>query len=202
MPSVVCRTVDLCRRRSIVRSALPEFLLARLCRTPEQSRAQKSHSAALLPGHIGLDGDCTCRHWRRAVCSEPCSLHRSASSLTSTLLIVEAPAPISFKAGLRKEASEQRAGLSRTTSSASGGTHRQRPESCQQLDISARQEARPVLRATVGLACSRYAPVGISAPFIPSICHLYEITSISLPCIACRRLLSMESMRAMHIPSK
>ena len=133
MPSVVCRTVDLCRRRSIVGSALPEFLLARLCRIPDQSRAQKSHSAALLLGHIGMQGVCTCRHWRRAVCSEPCSLLRSASSLTSTLLIVDAPAPIPFKAGLRKEASEQRAGLSRNASSASGGTHRKRSERCQKL---------------------------------------------------------------------
>ena len=151
MPSVVCRTVDLCRRRSIVGSALPEFLLARLCRTPDQSRAQKSHSAALLLGHIGMQGGCTCRHWRRAVCSEPCSLLRSASSLTSTLLIVDAPAPIPFKAGLRKEASEQRAGLSRNALSASGGTHRKTIREMSKVDISAKQEAGPVPRATVAL---------------------------------------------------
>ena len=35
-----------------------------------------------------------------------------------------------------------------------------------EVKISAKQEAGPVLRATVGLACSRYAPVGISAPII------------------------------------
>ena len=56
MPSVGCRTVDLCRRRSIEGSTSPGCLLARLCRTPDQGRAQRSYGAALLPGHTEMGG--------------------------------------------------------------------------------------------------------------------------------------------------